>query len=60
MIDNTHTYTAHTSNLVPFIVIKKGITLRRKGILADVAPTVLELMDIAQPQEMTGESLIIK
>jgi 2,3-bisphosphoglycerate-independent phosphoglycerate mutase len=45
-------------NPVPFLLLKKGIHLRNKGILADVAPTVLELMGIEKPAEMTGESLI--
>jgi 2,3-bisphosphoglycerate-independent phosphoglycerate mutase len=58
MMENSHPHTAHTTNLVPFILIKKGIKLRSRGILADVAPTVLELMEIEKPEEMTGESLI--
>lgn len=59
MMDNAKPHTAHTTNLVPFILIKKGVRLRENGILADIAPTVLELMDIKQPEEMTGKSLII-
>lgn len=51
-------HTAHTTNPVPFIVVQKGVHLRDGGILADVAPTVLELMGIAIPPEMTGKSLI--
>jgi 2,3-bisphosphoglycerate-independent phosphoglycerate mutase len=51
--------TAHTLNPVPFILMKKGFHLREKGILADVAPTVLDLMKIRKPQEMTGKSLVI-
>ncbi|MBS1111815.1 MAG: hypothetical protein H6Q95_107 [Nitrospirae bacterium] len=58
MIDMGGPYTAHTLNPVPFILLKKGLKLRDKGILADVAPTVLGLMHIAKPVEMTGESLI--
>ncbi len=52
--------TEHTTNPVPFIVLRKGkpIKLRSKGILADVAPTLLKLMNIPQPEEMTGKSLI--
>jgi 2,3-bisphosphoglycerate-independent phosphoglycerate mutase len=60
MSDNGGPHTAHTLNPVPFILLKKGITLREKGNLADVAPTVLHLMGIEQPEEMTGESLIRK
>ena len=51
--------TAHTTNPVPLIVTVPGLELRqRDGILADVAPTVLELLGIAQPEEMSGGSLI--
>ena len=59
MIEESSPFTAHTTNPVPFIIIKKDIQLRQKGILADVAPTVLDLMGIEKPEEMTGESLII-
>ncbi|WKV09681.1 2,3-bisphosphoglycerate-independent phosphoglycerate mutase [Thermoanaerobacterium sp. CMT5567-10] len=52
--------TAHTTNPVPFIVIGEGdVTLRNDGILADIAPTVLDIMGLPKPQEMTGKSLII-
>lgn len=51
--------TAHTTNEVPFIVINGGdIELREGGALCDVAPTVLQLMGIEKPAEMTGVSLI--
>lgn len=50
--------TAHTLNPVPFIVTREGLTLREQGILADVTPTVLELLGIEQPAEMTGRSMI--
>jgi len=51
--------TAHSLNPVPLIVTAAGTTLRGQGgILADVAPTVLDLLGIAQPPEMTGRSLI--
>ncbi|SHH35120.1 MULTISPECIES: 2,3-bisphosphoglycerate-independent phosphoglycerate mutase [Virgibacillus] len=50
--------TAHTTNPVPVIVTKEGISLREGGILADLAPTLLDLLDIEKPKEMTGESLI--
>jgi 2,3-bisphosphoglycerate-independent phosphoglycerate mutase len=51
--------TAHSLNPVPLIVTAPGLTLRSQGgILADVAPTVLDLLGIAQPPEMTGRSLI--
>jgi 2,3-bisphosphoglycerate-independent phosphoglycerate mutase len=43
---------------VPLIVTVPGLELRDGGILADVAPTVLEVLGIGQPLEMTGRSLI--
>lgn len=49
--------TAHTTNPVPIIVTKKDIEVG-SGILADIAPTVLDLLGIKQPEEMTGQSLI--
>ncbi|MFH1710246.1 MAG: 2,3-bisphosphoglycerate-independent phosphoglycerate mutase, partial [bacterium] len=54
-------HTAHTCDKVPFILIsdKKNVKLRDNGILADIAPTVLELLKITKPKEMTGETLII-
>ncbi len=60
MLSNDHPHTAHTMNPVPFILLKKGIKLRERGILADVAPTILELMNIKKPDVMTGRSLIQK
>ena len=53
-------HTAHTTVPVPVIVTKKDIELRNDGRLADVAPTMLDLLGIEKPAEMTGESLIIK
>jgi 2,3-bisphosphoglycerate-independent phosphoglycerate mutase len=52
--------TAHTTNPVPVIVTKKGIELRKDGILGDLAPTMLDLLGLPQPKEMTGKTLIIK
>ena len=51
-------FTAHTTVPVPLIVTKKGLTLRSDGALSDVAPTMLDLLNIPQPEEMTGKSLI--
>lgn len=51
-------HTAHTTVPVPVIVTKEGITLREDGRLADVAPTMLDLLNIEQPAEMTGQTLI--
>ena len=53
-------HTAHTTVPVPVIVTKKGVELREGGRLADVAPTLLDLLNVEKPAEMTGESLIIK
>jgi 2,3-bisphosphoglycerate-independent phosphoglycerate mutase len=54
-------YTAHTTNPVPFILCDPGFggTLREGGSLEDVAPTMLELLGVEKPPEMTGRSLII-
>jgi 2,3-bisphosphoglycerate-independent phosphoglycerate mutase len=52
--------TAHSTNKVPFIVVKSPKNFKLKeGILADIAPTMLELMGLEKPEEMTGQSLII-
>jgi len=50
--------TAHSLNPVPLIVTEQGLALRDHGILADVAPTALDLLGIPQPEAMTGRSLI--
>ncbi len=50
-------HTAHTCNPVPFIFCEAGVVLRN-GILADIAPTLLEILGIEKPEEMTGRSLI--
>ena len=54
-------FTAHTTNPVPFLLINytDGVGLREGGKLADIAPTLLEMMGLKQPEEMTGESLLI-
>ena len=51
-------FTAHTTNPVPFIVVGKDCELREGGCLADIAPTMLEILGLEQPEEMTGKSLI--
>lgn len=50
--------TAHTTNPVPVLLIDKDIKKINNGILADVAPTVLELLGVAQPKQMTGKSIL--
>ncbi len=55
-------FTAHTVNPVPFILVNagEGIGLKEGGKLADIAPTLLDLMELPIPEEMTGESLLEK
>lgn len=52
--------TAHTTNKVPCIIVGEGNVKLREGILADIAPTLLDIMKVEIPREMTGKSLIIK
>jgi 2,3-bisphosphoglycerate-independent phosphoglycerate mutase len=55
-------FTAHTTNPVPFILVNAdpAYDLREGGCLADIIPTLIELMGMEQPAEMTGKSLLIK
>ena len=55
-------FTAHTTNPVPFILVNAdpAYKLREGGCLADIAPTLIELMGLKQPKEMTGKSLLVK
>ena len=55
-------FTAHTTNPVPFILVNAdpAYKLREGGCLADIAPTLIELMGMEQPKEMTGKSLLVK
>ena len=52
-------FTAHTTNNVPVILCREGVALR-DGALCDIAPTMLELLGLPVPAEMTGHSLIVK
>jgi 2,3-bisphosphoglycerate-independent phosphoglycerate mutase len=53
-------HTAHTTNPVPFVAVGTEIqSLRNGGALCDVAPTILQLMGLEQPTEMSGRSLMI-
>ena len=54
-------HTAHTTNPVPFILVNADpkYKLREGGCLADIAPTLLQIMGLKQPEEMTGKSLLI-
>lgn len=59
--DGVTAFTQHTTNPVPVILVSdeyKNVTLRKDGVLADLAPTLLQMMNIEQPAEMTGKSLI--
>ncbi len=55
--DGKTPYTAHTTNLVPFYIVGANVKLR-DGKLCDIAPTMLDLMGLQKPKEMTGETLI--
>jgi 2,3-bisphosphoglycerate-independent phosphoglycerate mutase len=56
--DGVSPHTAHTTNPVPCIVTEPGVTLRDDGELSDLAPTILAMIGIPQPGEMTGSSLV--
>jgi 2,3-bisphosphoglycerate-independent phosphoglycerate mutase len=59
--DGETAFTQHTTFPVPVILVSeeyKNVTLRENGVLADLAPTLLDIMGVAQPKEMTGKSLI--
>ena len=57
--DDGSPFTAHTTNPVPFCVIGYPCQLREGGKLADIAPTMLQILGLEQPEEMTGTSLIL-
>jgi len=52
-------FTAHSTNPVPFIVFNHECKLREHGVLADIAPTMLKLLELEKPASMTGESIIL-
>jgi 2,3-bisphosphoglycerate-independent phosphoglycerate mutase len=56
--ENGRPHTAHTTYPVPFIVTKSGLNLREDGILADIAPTMLDMLHISKPLQMTGTTII--
>ncbi len=64
LVDYTtgESFTAHTTNEVPFILVNadSAYSLREGGCLADIAPTLIELMGMEQPAEMSGKSLLVK
>ena len=53
-------FTAHTTNQVPLIIVGEGNVGLKEGKLADLAPTLLDMMGLEVPEEMTGESLITR
>ena len=58
--DQKSKHTAHTNNLVPFILVNGGYDIKlNKGKLSDIAPTIIELLNIDKPKEIEGNSLII-
>ena len=59
--DTESTVTAHSTNPVPFVVVGeelKNVELKEDGRLSDIAPTILDMMNLEQPEQMTGHSLI--
>jgi 2,3-bisphosphoglycerate-independent phosphoglycerate mutase len=56
--DDGSVNTAHSMNLVPFVVTRPGVELAGPGILADVTPTILQLLGIDKPAAMSGRSLL--
>ncbi len=60
MKKNNSPITAHTTNKVPLIMIGQGDVELREGILADLAPTLLEMMNLEKPNEMEGGESLIK
>ena len=55
-------FTAHTTNPVPFILVNydENYTLREGGRLADIVPTLIEMMGMEKPADMTGESILVR
>ncbi len=61
MIDKDgNVLTSHTTNKVPFIICNTKYKLKPEGSLKDIIPTLIDMYEITKPEEMTGESLIVK
>ena len=56
--ENNQPHTQHTTNLVPFLYIGREVEIASSGALSDIAPTLLRMMGLPQPKEMTGQPLI--
>jgi 2,3-bisphosphoglycerate-independent phosphoglycerate mutase len=58
-VENNQAHTQHTTNLVPFIVMDEKVSkISDNGSLSDIAPTILAMMDLEAPREMTGKNLV--
>ena len=57
-LENDQPHTAHTTNVVPLLYVGRPARLAETGALEDIAPTLLKLMELPQPREMTGHQLI--
>ena len=53
-------HTAHTTNPVPLVLVGMNDVSLKTGKLADLAPTMLDIMGLEKPQEMTGESILVR
>lgn len=58
--DGVTPFTAHSTNPVPLVMVGHEGKLAEGGVLADLAPTMLDMMGLEQPAEMTGHSLLVK
>ncbi len=58
--DGTSPHTAHTTNPVPLVLTRSGASLAAGGEIGDLAPTILDLLDVPAPPEMTGRSLLVR
>ncbi|MGL4949936.1 MAG: 2,3-bisphosphoglycerate-independent phosphoglycerate mutase [Anaeroplasmataceae bacterium] len=58
--DKDNVFTAHTSNKVPFLITDKNVKLRQDGVLSDITITMLDLLGVEIPKEMTSKTIIIK
>jgi 2,3-bisphosphoglycerate-independent phosphoglycerate mutase len=55
--DGVSPFTAHTTSRVPLVLTSEGLKLREEGELSDLAPTILGMLDVPIPSDMTGERL---